>query len=206
MTIRKMAHNLTQIDEYIPSELIALTHRTVTPEEFEQLCAEYDEWRLELTSTGELIVMPGTSLQTGRRNANLTSQLVVWTEKDATGVCFDSSAMFALPNNARRSPDASWVKSEKWDNLSETQQDSFAPICPDFVVELRSKSDRLQFLRNKMTEYIANGASLGWLIDPFNRQVYVYRPNEEVVTLINPESVSGDPLLPGFELNLAKLW
>jgi len=201
-----MAHNLTQIDEYIPSELIALTHRTVTPEEFEQLCAEYDEWRLELTSTGELIVMPGTSLQTGRRNANLTSQLVVWTEKDATGVCFDSSAMFALPNNARRSPDASWVKSEKWDNLSETQQDSFAPICPDFVVELRSKSDRLQFLRNKMTEYIANGASLGWLIDPFNRQVYVYRPNEEVVTLINPESVSGDPLLPGFELNLAKLW
>jgi Uma2 family endonuclease len=201
-----MAHNLTQIDEYIPSELIALTHRTVTPEEFEQLCAEYDEWRLELTSTGELIVMPGTSLQTGRRNANLTSQLVVWTEKDATGVCFDSSAMFALPNNARRSPDASWVKSEKWDNLSETQQDSFAPICPDFVVELRSNSDRLQFLRNKMTEYIANGASLGWLIDPFNRQVYVYRPNEEVVTLINPESVSGDPLLPGFELNLAKLW
>ena len=201
-----MAHNLTQLDEYIPSELIALTHRTVTPEEFEQLCAEYDEWRLELTSTGELIVMPGTSLQTGRRNANLTSQLVVWTEKDATGVCFDSSAMFALPNNARRSPDASWVKSEKWDNLSETQQDSFAPICPDFVVELRSKSDRLQFLRNKMTEYIANGASLGWLIDPFNRQVYVYRPNEEVVTLNNPESVSGDPLLPGFELNLAKLW
>ena len=114
--------------------------------------------------------------------------------------------MFALPNGARRSPDASWVKSEKWDNLSETQQDSFAPICPDFVVELRSKSDRLQFLRNKMTEYIANGASLGWLIDPFNRQVYVYRPNEEVVTLNNPESVSGDPLLPGFELNLAKLW
>ena len=202
-----MAQNLTQLDDaYIPPELIALTHRTVTPEEFEQLCAEYDEWRLELTSTGELIVMPGTSLQTGRRNANLTSQLVVWTEKDATGVCFDSSAMFALPNNARRSPDASWVKSEKWDNLSETQQDSFAPICPDFVVELRSKSDRLQFLRNKMTEYIANGASLGWLIDPFNRQVYVYRPNEEVVTLINPESVSGDPLLPGFELNLAKLW
>ena len=201
-----MAHNLTQIDEYIPSELIALTHRTVTPEEFEQLCAEYDEWRLELTSTGELIVMPGTSLQTGRRNANLTSQLVVWTEKDATGVCFDSSAMFALPNNARRSPDASWVKSEKWDNLSETQQDSFAPICPDFVVELRSKSDRLQFLRNKMTEYIANGASLGWLIDPFNRQVYVYRPNEEVVTLINPESVSGDPLLPGFKLDLTEVW
>ena len=206
MTIRKMAHNLTQIDEYIPSELIALTHRTVTPEEFEQLCAEYDEWRLELTSTGELIVMPGTGLQTGRRNANLTSQLMVWTEKDATGVCFDSSAIFALPNGARRSPDASWVRWDKWNRLSERQQESFGPICPDFVVELRSKSDRLQFLRNKMTEYIANGASLGWLIDPFNRQVYVYRPNEEVVTLINPESVSGDPLLPGFELNLAKLW
>jgi len=201
-----MVRNLTQLDEYIPPELIRLTHRTVTPKEFERLCAEYDDWRLELTSTGELIVMPGTSLRTGRRNSNLTRQLDEWTEKDATGVCFDSSAIFALPNNARRSPDASWVRREKWDSLSESQQDSFAPICPDFVVELRSKSDRLRVLLNKMSEYMANGTSLGWLIDPYKRQVYVYRPDNEVAILDSPEAVSGDPLLPGFELDLTKLW
>jgi Uma2 family endonuclease len=201
-----MVRNLTQLDECIPPELIALTHRIVTPEEFEQLCAEYRDLRLELTSTGELIVMSGTSLRTGRRNAHLTSQLVIWTENDATGVCFDSSAMFTLPNNARRSPDASWVRREKWDRLSERQKDGFAPICPDFVVELRSASDRLRVVLNKMSEYIANGASLGWLIDPFKQQVYVYQPDHEVVLLNNPETVSGDPLLPGFRLNLTKLW
>jgi Uma2 family endonuclease len=203
-----MAHSLTQIhdDAYIPPELIALTHRTVTPEEFERLCAEYDYMRLELTSTGELIVMPGTSPRTGRRNSNLTRQVDVWTENDGSGVCFDSSSIFTLPNGARRSPDASWVRREKWDRLSERQQDSFAPICPDFVVELRSTSDRLPFLLNKMSEYIENGVSLGWLIDPYKRKVYVYRRDEEVVVLNHPNAISGDPLLPGFELNLTKLW
>jgi len=201
-----MVRNLTQLDALIPSELIALTHQSVTPEQFETLCAQYDELRLELTSTGELIVMTGTAPQTGRRNSNLTRQLDEWTEQDATGICFDSSTIFALPNNARRSPDASWVSRERWDRLSEDQKDSFSPICPDFVVELRSKSDRLPPLLNKMSEYIANGASLGWLIDPLKRQVYIYRPKEEVVILNSPETVSGDPLLPGFELNLTKLW
>ena len=201
-----MARNLTQPVALIPPELTALTHRSVTPEEFEELCARYDYMRLELTSTGELIVMPGTSLRTGRHNANLTSQLYVWTENDDSGVCFDSSSIFTLPNGARRSPDASWVRGEKWDRLSERQQDSFAPICPDFVIELRSKSDRLPVLLDKMSEYIKNGASLGWLIDPYQRKVYVYRPNQELVILNSPDTVSGDPLLPGFELNLTKLW
>lgn len=204
-----MVRNLTQIDALIPPELVALTHRSVTPEQFEQLCAdyaEYDDLRFELTSTGELIIMTGTSPQTGRRNSNLTSQLYVWTENDGSGLCFDSSTIFALPNRARRSPDASWVSRERWDRLSESQKDSFAPICPDFVVELRSKSDRLPPLLKKMSEYMANGASLGWLIDPYKRQVYVYQPNKEVVVLNHPETVSGDPLLPGFELNLNKIW
>jgi len=201
-----MVRNLTQLDEYIPPELIALTHRTVTPEQFEQLCAEYDDLRLELTSTGELIVMTGTGPRTGRRNSNLTRQLDIWTEKDGSGLCFDSSTIFALPNRARRSPDASWVSRERWDRLSESQKDSFSPICPDFVAELRSKSDRLPPLLNKMSEYMANGASLGWMIDPSKRRVYVYRPNEEVVILDDPETISGDPLLPGFELNLSKIW
>jgi len=202
-----MARNLTQLDDaYIPAELIALTHQSVTPKQFERLCAKYTELRLELTSTGELIVMPGTGSKTGLRNAGLTSQLMIWTEKDATGVCFDSSSMFALPNNARRSPDASWVRGEKWDSLSERQQEGFAPICPDFVVELRSPSDRLPVLFNKMSEYMQNGASLGWLIDPSTRRVYVYQPDEEVVILENPEIVSGDPLLTGFKLNVRQLW
>jgi Uma2 family endonuclease len=201
-----MVRNLTQLDEYIPAELMALTHRSVAPEQFEQLCAEYDDLRLELTSTGELIVMTGTGPRTGRRNSNLTRQLDIWTENDGSGLCFDSSTIFALPNRARRSPDASWVSRERWDCLSESQKDSFSPICPDFVVELRSKSDRLPPLLNKMSEYMANGASLGWLIDPSKRRVYVYRPNDEVVILDNPETICGDPLLPGFELNLNKIW
>jgi Uma2 family endonuclease len=202
-----MVRNLTQInDAYIPPELIALTHQSVTPEQFEELCSEYSELRLELTSTGELIVMPGTGSQTGRRNAHLTYQLMAWTERDGTGICFDSSTMFALPNNARRSPDASWVRRERWDRLSDQQKEAFAPMCPDFVVELRSKTDRLRFLMNKMAEYIDNGASLGWLIDPFQKRVYMYKPGNEVVILVNPEIISGDPLLPDFKLDLTKLW
>ena len=201
-----MAHNLTQAEEYIPSELIELTHQLVTPEQFEELCIKYNELRLELTSTGELIVMPGTGSKTGDRNAELTSQLRVWTKKDRTGVSFDSSTIFALPNGARRSPDSSWVRREKWDILTERQQESFAPICPDFVVELRSPSDRLSQVRAKMVEYMENGASLGWLIDPFEFRVYVYKPDREVVILESPETVSGDPLLPGFNLDLMELW
>jgi Uma2 family endonuclease len=178
----------------------------VTPEQFERLCQEYSELRLELTSTGELIVMPGTGFETGVRNANLTIQLGTWAIKDGSGLCCDSSTIFALPNGARRSPDASWVKREKLHNLSERQKKGFAPICPDFVAELRSESDRLATLHSKMLEYIANGASLGWLIDPLKRRVYIYSPDEEPVILENPEVVSGDPLLPGFELRTAELW
>jgi Uma2 family endonuclease len=202
-----MARNLTQIhdDAYIPPELMGVTQR-LTPEQFEQLCRKYRKLRLELTSTGELIVMPPTGAETGRRNAHLTYQLVAWTERDATGVCFGNTAGFTLPNGAIRSPDASWIKREKWDSLTKQQRDRFGPWCADFVVELRSPSDRLSEVRNKMLEYMENGASLGWLIDPSKRQVYVYRPDNEVVILDNPETVSGDPLLPGFTLNLTKLW
>ena len=201
-----MAHNLTQTDEYIPPDLVGLMRQPVTPEQFEQLCFEHGDLRLELTSTGELIVMTGTGINTGERNADLTSQLLVWTKKDGTGVCCDSSTIFALPNGARRAPDAAWFRREKRDSLPEREQERFGPFCPDFVVELRSPTDRLSQLRNKMLEYMDNGATLGWLIDPFNRRVYVYQPNQELVILENPETVSGEPLLPGFELNMAELW
>ena len=199
-----MSRILTQPDALIPPHLIGLTQ--VTPEQFERLCQEYSDLRLELTSTGELIVMPGTGAQTGMRNANLTYQLTVWTINDGSGVCFDSSTIFALPNNAHRSPDASWVRRERWNGLSERQQKGFAPMCPDFVVELRSESDRLTSLHSKMLEYIANGSSLGWLIDPLKRRVYVYRPDQEPVIMENPEIVRGDPLLSGFMLKTDGLW
>lgn len=200
-----MSRNLTQPDALIPPDLVGLT-QSVTPEEFERLCQEYSDLRLELTSTGELIVMPGTGTQTGVRNANLTYQLTAWTRKDGRGVCFDSSTMFALPNKARRSPDASWIRHDRWDGLTQRQKEGFAPICPDFVVELLSPSDRSAQVHDKMLEYLENGALLGWLIDPFEFRVYVYRPDHDLVTLENPDAVSGEPLLPGFNLNLIELW
>ncbi|HEX5876194.1 MAG TPA: Uma2 family endonuclease [Pyrinomonadaceae bacterium] len=201
-----MSRNLTSADPCIPPELIALTHQVFTPEQFEELCAEYTELPLELTSTGEIVIMPLTGVETGRRNANLTYQLELWSRTDSTGFCCDSNTAFVLPNNACRSPDAAWVKREKLEHLTKDERERFGRFSPDFVVELRSRSDRLTELRNKMLEWIENGVSLAWLIDPFKRKVYVYRPNEELVILDNPESVSGDPLLPGFTLDLTELW
>jgi Uma2 family endonuclease len=200
-----MAHNLTQAEYCIPPELIG-RRQPVSPEEFEQLCAEYADLRLELTSTGELIVMPPTGAETGRLNFDLIYQLGAWFRQAGIGVCFTNDTGFTLSNGAIRSPDASWSKREKWDSLTKQQKERFAPLCPDFVVELTSPSDRLSEVRIKMVEYMENGASLGWLIDPFKRQVYIYEPNHEVVILSNPESVSADPLLPGFTLNLTELW
>ena len=201
-----MAHNLTETDEYIPAELIELTHKLVTPEQFEQLCIEYSELRLELTSTGELIVTPPTGSETGRSNSNLTYQLEAWARTDGTGICFGSSTGFTLPNGAIRSPDVSWAKRDQWELLTNEQKRGFAPLCPDFIIELRSHTDHLIQLRAKMVEYLENGASLGWLIDPFERRVYVYQPAQEVVILENPETVSGDPLLRGFKLDLTEVW
>jgi len=129
-----MARNLTQLDEYIPQELISLRHSLVTPEQFERLCAEYSDWRLELTSTGELIVMPPTGLETSRLNLNLTYQLGAWCRQDRTGVCLDSNGGFTLPNGAIRSADAAWIKKEKWDSLTEQQKASFALICPNLLL------------------------------------------------------------------------
>lgn len=202
-----MARNLTRIkdDAYIGPDLINVT-QPVTPEQFEELCRKYRKLRLELTSTGELIVMPPTGAETGRLNSNLIYQLEAWSRQDGTGVCFSDTAGFVLPNGAIRSPDASWIERKKWDSLTNQQKKRFGPWCPDFVVELSSPSDRLSELHKKMIEYVENGASLGWLIDPFKRQVHIYEPNHEVVILDNPEAISADPLLPGFRLDLRELW
>jgi Uma2 family endonuclease len=178
----------------------------LTNEQFARLCQENPDLRLELTAQQELVIMSPTGSRTGRRNSRLTRHLDVWAETDGSGVAFDSSTMFTLPNGAIRSPDASWVRRARWDALTEDQQEGFAPLCPDFVVELRSRTDRLSDLHDKMQEYIDNGARLGWLIDPIDKRVYVYRPSQPVESLDNPATLSGDPVLLGFMLPVHELW
>lgn len=178
----------------------------LTDERFFELCQDNRDLRLELTAEGELVVMGPATSETGWRNAKITFRLCQWAEQDGTGLCFDSSAGFTLPKGAKVSPDASWIRKERYEALTEEERDRFAPICPDFVVELRSKTDRLSRLQARMVEYVENGAQLGWLIDRTARRVYVYRLGEEVETLDAPETVTGDPLLPGFRLQLEELW
>ncbi|MBD2726504.1 Uma2 family endonuclease [Nostoc sp. FACHB-892] len=178
----------------------------MTNEQFYEFCQANGDLRIERTANGEVIIMPPAFSDTGNRNFNIAAQLGNWTEQDGTGIGFDSSAGFTLPNGAMRSPDASWIELERWNALTDAQKASFAPICPSFVIELRSLSDRLNKLQEKMQEYIDNGTSLGWLIDRQNRKVYIYRPNREVEILDNPEAVSGNPELPGFILRMGKIW
>lgn len=178
----------------------------MTQEQFYEFCLANRDLRIERTPRGDVVIMSPAFSDTGNRNFHLAAQLWNWTEQDATGIGFDSSAGFTLPNGATRSPDVAWIKLERWNRLTKSQQASFAPICPDFVIELRSASDRLTALQDKMQEYIANGTVLGWLIDRQNRMIHVYRPNQEPEILENPETVSGDPVLPGFVLQMAKIW
>jgi Uma2 family endonuclease len=178
----------------------------LTAAQFEHLCRDNRDLRLELTSNGELIVMPPTGSRTGQCNANLARQLTIWVEKNGTGVAFDSSTGFILPDGAILSPDASWIRQERWNALTEEEQEGFAPLCPDFVVELRSRGNALKPLQEKMEEYIRNGAQLVWLIDPLEHRVYVYGAGEEVELLTDSATVSADPILQGFVLQLAELW
>ena len=161
---------------------------------------------IELTSEGDLIVMSPTGGETGNLNFKLIVSFGIWAEKDGTGKGFDSSTVFSLPNGAKRSPDLAWVRNQRWNRLTKKQREMFPPLCPDFVVELRSPSDSIRYLKSKMREYIENGAQLGWLIDPFEKKVYVYRPKSAVEVLDDPEKVSGKPLLRGFTLNVRALW
>lgn len=180
--------------------------KRMTDDEFFELCAANRELRIEQTAEGDLIVMPPAGSETGRKNADLLIELGIWARQDGQGICFDSSTGFKLPNGAKRSPDVSWVRKERWEALTPQQRQRFAPLCPDFVVELRSETDRLDFLQEKMAEYLANGARLGWLIDPLEHRVYVYRPNRVVECLDHPATVTGDPELPGFALDLGPIW
>ncbi|WP_250125823.1 Uma2 family endonuclease [Chroococcidiopsis sp. CCMEE 29] len=174
----------------------------LTDEQFEQLAAANRDLRLELTALGELVIMPPTGGNTGKRNIDLSFQLQAWNRQNQLGVAFDSSTGFRLPNGAERSPDASWVRQARWDALTPEQQDTFPPLCPDFAVELRSRTDSLEELRAKMREYLDNGLQLGWLIDPKTRQVEIYRSDRAIEVLQSPPTLSGEDVLPGFVLDL----
>ncbi|MEM9923210.1 MAG: Uma2 family endonuclease [Cyanobacteria bacterium P01_D01_bin.50] len=173
-----------------------------TDEEFEQIVEFNKELRLELTESGELIIMSPTGGETGNRNFEIYIDLGIWNRKYKLGKAFDSSTGFKLPNGATRSPDASWIKMERWDALTPQQRKKYLPLCPDFAVELVSESDDVEETRKKMREYIANGLQLGWLINPKDKQVEIYRPHKEVEILEYPAKLSGEDVLPDFILDL----
>lgn len=178
----------------------------LTDEQFWQLCVANQDLKFERSAAGELIIMPPTGGTTGNRNSRLTQQLCNWADQDGTGITFDSSTGFKLPNGADRSPDAAWLCKERWDALTPEQQERFIPLCPDFVVEILSQSDSLKATQVKMQEYIDNGMRLGFLINRKLKQVEIYRPEQTVKMLDAPQSVSGEPVLPGFTLNLVPIW
>jgi Uma2 family endonuclease len=178
----------------------------ITDEEFFELCAVNDTLRFERTAQGEMIVMTPAGGETGSRNFDIALQLGNWNKRMGLGKAFDSSTGFKLPNGAERSPDLSWVLQERWEKLSAQERERFPPLCPDFVMELRSPSDNLKDVQEKMQEYLANGARLGWLIDPKTKRVEIYRPGQQVEVLENPATVSGEAVLPGFELDLSDVW
>ncbi|MBE9192851.1 Uma2 family endonuclease [Gloeocapsopsis crepidinum LEGE 06123] len=178
----------------------------LTDEQFFQLCQANQDLRFERTATGELIIMPPTGGETGNRNAGIIAQLWLWNNQNQLGLVFDSSTGFKLPNGADRLPDASWLKLERWNSLTQEQKEKFIPLCPDFVIELLSPSDNLRMLQEKMKEYLDNGTHLGWLINRKAQQVEIYRSNQEVEVIQSPATLLGENVLTGFVLDLEKIW
>lgn len=198
------------VEEEVAADSVVLNIGKVglSDEQFFQLCHDNRELHLELTAQKELVIMALPGGKTGRRNTRFCYRLEAWSEKDGTGITFIPLTLFVLPNRAMRAPDGSWLRLDRWNALTDEQQESAPPLCPDFVMELMSKSQksRLKMLQAKMAEYIANGAQLGWLIDPFKKNVYIYRPGEPAQRLENPTTIHGDPVLPGFVFQLTEIW
>lgn len=178
-----------------------LRHK-LTDDDFFEICQQNGEMRIEMNKEGDMIVMMPTGGEGGNRNYNLIVEFGIWAKQDGTGVGFDSSTGFKLPNGAKRSPDLSWIQRKRWTRVPKKLRKKFPPICPDFVVELRSETDDLEVVQAKMEEYIENGAQLGWLIDPLEKKVHIYRRDEKVKTLNRPKTISGEPLLQGLKLKL----
>ncbi len=178
----------------------------LTKDQFYQLCAENPDLKLERNAQGELIIMPPTGGETGRSNVNLILQVASWNEQNQLGEVFDSSTGFTLPSGSDRSPDVSWVEKSRWDALTKEQKEKFIPLCPDFVIEIMSPNDSLKKTQMKMQEYIENGCRLGWLINRKKQEVEIYRPGQDVEVLKLPQTISGENVLPGFVLNMQKIW
>ncbi|MCW5317676.1 Uma2 family endonuclease [Nostoc sp. KVJ3] len=174
----------------------------LSDEQFYQLCVANGDLSLEMNAAGELIIMPPVGGESGNQEAGLIADLEIWNRQAKLGKVFSSSTIFILPNGAKRSPDAAWVKLERWEALTPEQQKKFPPLVPDFLIELRSETDRLSQIQEKMQEYIKNGLRLGWLINPQDRQVEIYRLLKAVEVVQMPAIVSGEDILPGFELQL----
>jgi Uma2 family endonuclease len=178
----------------------------LTDNQFYQLCQDNRDLRFEKNAYGDIVIMPPTGGETGHRNGEMNYQLFAWNHQYKLGIAFDSSTGFKLPNGANRSPDASWIPLEKWQNLTKEEKEKFIPLCPDFIIELRSKNDELKSLQEKMKEYIENGTKLGWLINPQDKKVEIYREDKTVEILEHPLSLSGENILPNFVLNLELIW
>jgi|SRR6185295_17037461 len=177
----------------------------LTDDQYYQLCMDNRDLRIELSAQGELILMSPTNMGTGRRNAKIAMRLGSWSEQDGTGECFDSSSELTLPNGAKRSPDATWILKSRWNRLTEEEKNKFSGICPDFVIELRSPSDRLSDVEEKMEEYMACGVRLGWLLDPLDNRATIYRPGQPPLHIDNPGVINGDPVLPGFDFDFREI-
>lgn len=192
--------------EILPMVLQMQPNVMMTDDQFFDFCQLNRDYRIERNAVGDLLIMSPTGSETDERNFDIIVQLGIWTKKDGTGVGFGSSGGFTLPNGAVRSPDAAWIKRTNWEAIPAEQRKKFAPICPEFVIELRSETDNLKTLQEKMEEYINNGTQLGWLIDRKQRKVFIYRPHTAVEELNNPQTLSGADLLPGFVLDLSQVW
>jgi len=201
----------TQVEDISTLEIAPIVVRLqpvidMTDDQFFEFCQLNRDLRIERAATGELMIMPPTGGESGKRNADLTIDLGLWNRQTKLGIVFDSSTGFKLPNGAERSPDTAWVRLERWIALTAQQRKRFPPICPDFVIELRSETDSLVTLQEKMQEYLDNGLHLGWLIDPKTQKVEIYRLGQAVEVLPSPPTLSGEDVLPGFVLDLKPIF
>ena len=205
MSVSTQERNIADT-EYSPMVVHLQPVVNLSDEQFFDFCQANRDLRIERNEHGELIIMPPTGGETGDRNAEIKMQLRIWAKRDGTGKAFGSSAGFRLPNGATRSPDAAWLPLSRWNALTAEQRKKFAPLCPDFVVELRSPTDSLGAVQEKMQEYLENGAEMGLLIDPEQKRVHVYRRGQAIQILEDPKTVACDPVLPGFVLDLCEIW
>jgi Uma2 family endonuclease len=193
--------------EVAPTRLVLNVEKVgLTEEQFFQLCSDNRDLRMELTAQKELIIMAPNGLNSSARENVLCYHLTDWARRDGNGIVYGPSAGYKLPNGAIRGPDASWVRKSRLAAFTDKELEKFGHLCPDFAAEVMSPSDTLAELQDKMAEYIANGAQLGWLIDPYEARVYIYRPGQAVECLENPTTISGDPVLSGFVFNVAEIW